>query len=96
MTTTRTRTFFVESYVPALDDAKAAAWSTKLRAAIHELRSEGWKLEWLRSFALADDETYVWMLTADDVDDVALVTERARLSCDHVVEVVSDEPTSGR
>jgi hypothetical protein len=29
------------------------------------------------------------MLTAGDVDDVTLVNERARLSCDHIVEVIA-------
>jgi hypothetical protein len=94
--TTARRTFFVESYVPALDESSAAALSAKLRAAIDELRREGRELEWLRSFALVDDETHVWMLTAGDVDDVALVNERARLSYDHVVEVVvAGEPLHG-
>jgi hypothetical protein len=93
--TTARRTFFVESYVPALDEESAAALSAKLQAAIDELRREGRELEWLRSFALVDDETYVWMLTAGDVDDVALVNERARLSYDHVVEVVAGEPLHG-
>jgi hypothetical protein len=93
VTTARTRTFFVESYVPALDGATAAAFSAKLRAAIDELRGEGRELEWLRSFALVDDETYVWMLTADDVDDVVRVHERARLSYDHVVEAIASGPS---
>jgi hypothetical protein len=85
------RTFFVESYVPALDEATAAALSSRLRTAIDELRREGRKLEWLRSFALIDEETYVWMLTAADVDDVALVKERAQVPYDHVAEVVAGE-----
>jgi hypothetical protein len=92
VTTRRRRTFFVESYVPALDEASAAALSAKLRAAIDALRREGLELEWLRSFALVEDETYVWMLTATDVDDVVLVNERARLSYDHAVEVVAGDP----
>jgi hypothetical protein len=93
--TTARRTFFVESYVPALDEEGAAALSAKLQAAIDELRREGRELEWLRSFALVEAETYVWMLTAGDVDDVVLVNERARLSYDHVVEVVAGEPPHG-
>ena len=85
------RTFFVESYVPRLDDATAAALSSRLRAAIAELRREGHTLEWLRSFALVDEETYVWMLKAADVDEIALVNQRARVPYDHVVEAVSGE-----
>lgn len=85
------RTFFVESYVPRLDDATAAALSSRLRAAIAELRREGRTLEWLRSFALVDEETYVWMLKAADVDEIALVNRRARVPYDHVVEAVPGE-----
>ena len=95
MTTASRRTFFVESYVPALDEATAAALSAKLQAAVDELRREGRDLEWLRSFALADDETYVWMLVAGDLDDVILVNERARLSYDHVVEAIAGDPLQG-
>ena len=85
------RTFFVESYVPRLDDATATALSSRLRAAIAELRREGRTLEWLRSFALVDEETYVWMLKAADVDEIVLVNQRARVPYDHVVEAVSGE-----
>ena len=84
----------LESYVPKLDERTAAALSSRLRAAVTELRREGRALEWLRSFALVDEETYVWMLIAADVDDVALVNQRARVLCDHVVEVVPGEPAS--
>ena len=92
MTTRRRKTFFVETYVAALDEATAVALSTKLRTAVDELRREGRELKWLRSLALVDDETYVWLLAGEDVDDVAVVNERAGLSYDHVVEVVAGEP----
>jgi hypothetical protein len=92
VTTRSRRTFFVETYVPALDETTAADLSAKLRVAVDELRHEGRQLEWVRSFALVDDATFVWMLAAGDVDDVALTNERARLSYDHVVEAMSGEP----
>ncbi len=85
------RTFFVESYVPALDEAKAAALSAALRSAISELRGEGVTVEWLRSFALLGEETYVWVVAASAVDDIALVKQRSRLAYEHVVEVVAHE-----
>jgi hypothetical protein len=84
--TSNERTFFVESYVSNLDEAAAATLSARLRTAVDELRQEGCALEWLRSFAFIDEETFVWMLTADDSDSVVLVNERAGVSCDHVVE----------
>jgi hypothetical protein len=91
MTSPTVTTFFVESYVPRLDEPTAAALSSRLRAAIAELRREGCTLEWLRSFALVDEETYVWMLKAADVDEIALVNQRARVPYDHVVEAVPGE-----
>jgi hypothetical protein len=93
VSTPRRKTFFVESYIPRLDEATAAALSSRLRTAIDELRREGRTLEWLRSFALVSEETYVWMVTADDVDEVALMHQRAQVPYDHVVEAVTgDEP----
>lgn len=85
------RTFLVESYVPSLDKATAAALSSRLRAAIAELQREGRGLEWLRSFVLLDEETFIWMLSAANVDEIALVNERAHVACDHVVEVVAGD-----
>jgi hypothetical protein len=90
------RTYFVESYVPKVDEATASALSSQLRAAIGELRGEGRTLAWLRSFVLVDEETYVWMLTAANVADVALAAQRARAPHDHVVEVVPGEPSYER
>lgn len=89
------RTFLVESYVPNLDEATAAALSSRLRSAIDELRREGHMLAWLRSFALVEEETYVWMLAAVDADDVALASRRAGLAHHaHIVEVVPGERCS--
>ena len=85
-------TFFIESYVPGLDQATAAALSSRLRAAISELQREGRTIAWLRSFALVDEETFVWMLRTADVGDVARVNQRARVPSDHVVEVIPGEP----
>jgi hypothetical protein len=38
-----------------------------------------------------DEETYVWMLKATYVDEIALVNQRARVPYDHVVEAVPGE-----
>jgi hypothetical protein len=85
------KTFFVESYVPGLDPAEAAALSSRLRAAIAELQRDGRAIAWLRSFALVDEETFVWMLTAADARDITRVNQRARVPYDHVVEAVPGE-----
>jgi hypothetical protein len=88
-------TYLVETYVPNLDEATAAALSALLQAAIGELQREGLALRWLRSFALLHEETYSWMLTATDADDVALVNRRAGVAFDHVAEVLPGEASRG-
>jgi hypothetical protein len=80
-------TFLVESYVPNLDSATAAELSSRLRSAVTELQREGLPLQWLRSFALVEDETYVWMVDAPDAGHVALVHTRAAVSVDHIAAV---------
>jgi hypothetical protein len=85
------KSFLVESYVPKLDEETAATMSSRLRTAVAELQREGLTLRWLRSFALVDEETYVWMLATTDVDHVALVNQRAGVAYDHMVEVVAGE-----
>ena len=74
------RTFFVESYIPQLDAAGAAALSSRLKAAVEQLRDEGLPLAWIRSFAL---------LHAVEVNDVMLIQQRAGVELDHVAEVVA-------
>ena len=85
------RTFFVESYVPQLDSAAAASLSSRLQAAVDQLSGEGLSLTWIRSFVLLNEDTYVWMVEAADVDHVALVQQRAGLELDHIVEVTPGE-----
>jgi hypothetical protein len=80
-------TFLVESYVPKLDSATAAELSSRLQSAVVELQREGRRLEWLRSFALVDEETYVWMVEAPDAGHVALIQQRAAVNVDNVAEV---------
>jgi hypothetical protein len=84
------RTFFVESYVPRLDDATAKVLSSRLRAAVKELRREGRSLRWHGSFALIDEETFVWMLAGLERELVTQVSERAGVGYYHVAEVAVD------
>jgi hypothetical protein len=90
------KTFLVECYAPALDRATAASLTSRLRAAVRELREEGRPVKWLNSYALLGEETFLWILTAGEADDVALVNERAQVSCDHVVEVLTEKPLKAR
>jgi hypothetical protein len=85
------RTFFVESYVPQLDAAAAAALSSRLQTAVDELSDEGLAVSWIRSFALCGEDTYVWMVEAAELDHVSLVQRRAGVELDHIVEVAPGE-----
>jgi hypothetical protein len=89
-------TYLVETYVSKLDEAMAVSLSSRLRAAIAELQREGLALRWIRSFALVGEETFIWMLTATDARDIALVNRRAEVSFDHVAEVLPGEASCFR
>jgi hypothetical protein len=89
------RTFLVESYVPGLDERAAATLSSRLREAIRQLGEEGRTLRWGGSFALVDEETYICIISAPNVDDVIQLSERAGFEHDHVVEAFAiDAPAS--
>jgi hypothetical protein len=92
------RTFLVESYVPRLDKRTAATLSSRLREAIRRLGEEGVALRWGGSFALVDEETYLCIIAAPQLDDVVRLSGRVGFEHDHVVEVLAiDEPaTQGR
>jgi hypothetical protein len=52
-------------------------------------------LHWGGSFALVDEETYIFIIGAPGVDDVVQLSERAGLEHDHVVEALAmDAPTT--
>jgi hypothetical protein len=85
------RTFFVESYIPQLDAKGAAALSARLRRAVEQLRDEGLPLAWVRSFALLQEDTYVWMVEATELDHVVMLQRRSGVDLDHVVEAVPGE-----
>ena len=85
------RTFFVESYIPQLDAAGAADLSSRLQTAVEQLQKEGLALAWIRSFALLQEDTYVWMVEATHLDHVALIQQRAGVALDHIVEAAPGE-----
>ena len=82
------RTFFVESYIPQLDAAGVADLSSRLQTAVEQLQEEGLPLALIRSFALRDEDTLVWMVEATQLDDIVLVQRRAGIELDHVVEML--------
>jgi hypothetical protein len=83
------RTFLVESYVPGLDERTAVTLSSRLREAIRQLGEDGVALRWGGSFALVDEETYLCIIAAPQLDDVFRLTERAGFAHDHVAEVLA-------
>jgi hypothetical protein len=83
------KTFLVESYVPHLDEPTAGAISSRYRAAVVRLGEEGVALRWVQSFALFEEETYLCIVGASDLDHVLRLNERSGITVDHVVEIVA-------
>lgn len=82
------RTFLVETYVPRLDRRAAAEISSRYEESANELASQGIAIRWLQSYAAIEDETYICIVAASDADEVELLSRRAALAPDHVVQVV--------
>jgi hypothetical protein len=83
------RTFFVESYVPRLDERAAETLSSRLQEMIRRFNEEGTPVLSRGSFALLDEETYVCIVVAPTIDDVVELSARVGLERDHVVEAVA-------
>ena len=90
------RTFLIETYVPRLDRRAAAEISSRYQDAAHELASKGIAIRLLKSYAAIEDETYLCIVAARDADEVALLSRRAALVPDHVVQVVDLEAAAAR
>jgi hypothetical protein len=88
------KTFLVESYVPHLDEPTAGAISSRGGAAVVELQEEGFALRWVQSFALVDEETYLCIVVAPDLDHVLRLSERAGITAGHVVEIVASDSSA--
>lgn len=56
------------------------------------MREESLTEPWVRSFALAREETSLSVFVAADAAEIAAANERAGLEFDHVDEVVVFEP----
>ena len=82
------RTFLVETYVPRLYLRAGAEISSRYQEAAHELARIGIAIRWLRSYAAIEDETYICIVAACDADEVVLLSRRAALAPDHIVQVV--------
>jgi hypothetical protein len=92
----REKTFFIEIYVPQLDEASAVAISSRFRAAVARRNARGGTLRWIRSFALVGEETYCCVIGAPDIDQIVQLNVRGDLEYDHLVEVVALEPLPPR
>jgi hypothetical protein len=88
--------FLVETYVPRLDEERAAAISARYDHAVRELAGEGVAIRSLQSYAVFEDETYLFIVAARDADDVVVLHDRAKLAPDHVAQVVSVDAALAR
>lgn len=81
-------TFLVELYVPRLGAARLSEAARRLSVAAAELRSEGSRVQYLRSIAVPGDELCFHLVESASVDAVAELSRRAALSAVRIVEAL--------
>ena len=79
----------VETYVPQLDERSAVARTSRLCAAVRRLNDAGIAIRLLRSVALVEEETHLYLVAAHELGDVVRLNEQAGLEHDHVAEAVA-------
>jgi hypothetical protein len=87
--------FLVERYVPRIDAAVLGMIASRLEHAAAELRATGHEVRWLRSVAIADEETCFCFFSAPSPREVALLNERAGLERARICEVLTAERSDG-
>lgn len=81
----------MERYLPRATAADVAASAGRLAAAASDLRSEGRRVEWLRSLALPGDEAGLCSFRAESEADVEEANTRAGVAYERIVEVLQVE-----
>ncbi len=74
--------------MPRLDERSAKTLTSSLRETIRQLNEDGMPLRWRGSFALVDEETYICIIAAPEIDDVGELSERVGLEHDHIAEAL--------
>jgi hypothetical protein len=89
-----TRTFLVEHYVPALDEATARNIAGRLSSASAEMREEGVRIQWTRAVALPREESLLCFVEAESEGEVIRLRDRAGFGDGHVQEALTLEASS--
>ncbi|HEX5027636.1 MAG TPA: hypothetical protein VFV56_02370 [Gaiellaceae bacterium] len=80
--------FLVETYVSRTNAEGFARTVSDIREAADELRATGVRIRHVRSYAVAEDETWFHVFEADSTETVLRATTAAGIDADRVVEAV--------
>ncbi len=88
----RTEVFLVERFLAGAQPAAVEQLAAGLEAASAELRAEGRQVFWLRSLAVADDETCLCVFAAEQAADVEAANRLAGAGYERIVAGIAVEP----
>lgn len=82
--------FIAEQYFSRTDAAGARRAAITARSAAEQLAREGTDVELVRSVFVPEDETCIFIYTADSLDSVRLAAQRGALEFEHVAQAVTN------
>jgi hypothetical protein len=86
------REFVVEQYLPAAGAAEAEQRAAVARRAAEEMRSEGIRVQFVRSIFIPEDETCIHLYRADSIEAVRAAVTRASLPLERIAEAMTCVP----
>jgi hypothetical protein len=87
--------FLVEVYTPRLDEAALVKRAAQLEAAAEAMSTEGFRVTYLRSIHVPEDETCFHLFVAESAEIVSEAGRRAGLTFDRVTEAVEPVTSEG-
>jgi hypothetical protein len=88
------REFIVEQYLPAAGAAAAENDAGAARRAAEQMRSEGIRVQFVRSIFIPEDETCIHLYRADSIEIVRAAATRASLPLERIAEAVTCVPAN--
>jgi hypothetical protein len=86
--------FLVEVYTPRLDETALAKLVARLETAAEAMSADGFRVRYLRSIHVPEDETCFHLFQAESAEVVCEAGRRAGLTFDRVTEAV--EPVTSK
>lgn len=83
------RIFFVECLASPADEASVIRGRNRLRSACADIRDAGTAIEYLGALLVPEDELVLHMFVSAGPDVVRLVSERATIRVERIVEAVA-------